>query len=145
MTGDLHTSHPCQGVRDGWWDANGNPSSPRTRKAETDTEIDSHYSLTAKQRPHELRTITKLAILGGVAIIWAISKNPQPGHESAATQINATTEAFRLVRAIGNDEYVIGKGMSLNDCRNRKSDYVAVNEIVTGLGGSVTCQPESYY
>lgn len=80
-------------------------------------------------------------IVGAMALGWMTGPHDRGG-DSAAIPAG---ETYRLVHAIGNDEHFVAKGLSLDDCRLRKSNYVAVNDAVTGLPGSVTCQPESLY
>lgn len=60
------------------------------------------------------------------------------------------TDKYRLVHAIGNNETIVARGLSKQDCETRKEDNITVAEALgihsERLGiGSITCLPESLF
>lgn len=63
---------------------------------------------------------------------------------------HAYAESYRLVHAIGNDEQIAAKGLSIAECETRKRE---LKKVATALGtydestgyGSITCLPESIF
>lgn len=56
----------------------------------------------------------------------------------------AQAETFRLVHAVGNSERVVAKDLSREECEARKRQQKQVADAL-GVGGSVTCLPESLF
>lgn len=86
-----------------------------------------------------------IAIFALVAIASVMQRKDET--TGAAT---ASTESYRLVHAIGNDETVVARGLSKSECQRRKRDNIAVAEALgihsERLGvGSITCLPESFF
>lgn len=63
----------------------------------------------------------------------------------AATGSNAVAaETYRLVHAIDNDEAIVAKGLDEHDCQRMKKERAKLVALL-GVGGSVTCLPESLF
>lgn len=79
---------------------------------------------------------------GAIAIVSLIGKGDQNSRQE-----RRPLETFSLVHAIGNTEQVSGKGLSKQECENRKRDLKVVAEALgsynerTGYG-SITCLPD---
>ncbi|MBP0439583.1 hypothetical protein [Tianweitania sediminis] len=56
----------------------------------------------------------------------------------------SAAETYRLIHAIGNSETLIAKGLSKNECARMKQERLKIIAL-TGVGGSVSCLPESVF
>ncbi|PDS67966.1 hypothetical protein [Rhizobium phaseoli] len=56
----------------------------------------------------------------------------------------AQAETYRLIQATGNAEREAARGLSKQECEERKRELKAITAAI-GAGGSVTCLPESFF
>jgi len=63
---------------------------------------------------------------------------------SAYAGKTASVETFRLVHAIGNTEKESARGLSKSECEWRRDEKKQVAAAL-GVGGSITCLPESLF
>lgn len=53
-------------------------------------------------------------------------------------------ETYRLVHAIGQTEKILAKGLGKSECRRLRDERRKIVALL-GVGGSVTCLPESIF
>ncbi|WP_064696062.1 hypothetical protein [Rhizobium aegyptiacum] len=56
----------------------------------------------------------------------------------------AQVETYRLIQATGNSEREAARGLSKQECEEKKRELKAIS-VAIGAGGSVTCLPESFF
>ncbi|MBB3523079.1 hypothetical protein [Rhizobium sp. BK456] len=56
----------------------------------------------------------------------------------------AQVETYRLIQATGNTEREAARGLSKQDCEEKKRELMAIT-VAIGAAGSVTCLPESFF
>jgi hypothetical protein len=91
-----------------------------------------------------------LIIAAAIGVLYfAVRSSSGPDSTPAnSTTTNASAESYWLVHAIGNAEKVVAKGLTLSECKSRKTEYTKAAEALgvhsesQGIG-SITCLPAS--
>lgn len=62
----------------------------------------------------------------------------------ASAPVAIASETYRLVHAIGQTEKILAKGLGQSECRRLRDERRKIVALL-GVGGSVTCLPESIF
>lgn len=89
-----------------------------------------------------------IAITAIFAVLFVISKVSPRDEVSSPTM--AKSETYRLVHAIGNTERESARGLSKNECEEKKRELKSVGTALRSYNentgyGSIACLPESSF
>lgn len=91
-----------------------------------------------------------IVIVGGALVLGQFLPSDETRSQTTSSDYAASTEKYRLIHAIGNDETEVARDLSKRECEEMKADRIAVAEALgihsEKLGvGSITCLPEGIF
>lgn len=88
--------------------------------------------------------VRALLIFAAIAVAVYAGHDWSKPETATATVARQPEETYRLVHAIGNDETILARDLKKYECQREKKER-AIIVATMGVGGSVTCLPESLF
>lgn len=91
------------------------------------------------------KALALIAIAIGAMVLFGEDESGNAAQKPQRPAVAVTSaETYRLVHAIGNDENISARGLTLGRCQSLREEKRTVVKAL-GVGGSVTCLPESSF